>query len=401
MLFFTAIEASIEMNMGYIVQEIMSFLQKTPDETHIITNSAIYAPFLIGLSSKKFTISYLDDDVERFDEILNSYDMPTFTLLLDKVSHPQCERIIICTSEEIIDRPVLVEYGHLKIIDTVITPEQNYLNLMKDVISTGEIRDDRTGTGTRSLFGVKMDFDLTKGFPLLTTKYVPFKHILVELFWFLSGSMDTSFLEKNGVTIWRGNTSREFLDKRGLHGYKEGQVGPLYGYQWRHFGESTHQTGVDQLKRVLHILQTDPTSRRMVISAWNPVDLDKMVLEPCHVMFQLYVREGKWLDGMLYMRSNDLFLGAPWNISCYALLIHMFAHLSGYNAGKLVYTVGDAHLYEDHIQQVKEQIKRPLRRLPTLSIINRNQESIDDFKLEDFVIDNYYPHPRLKAKMAI
>lgn len=400
-MFFTAIEATLEMDIGYVTQEILALLSKTPDDTHIITTSDIYAPFLLGLSMKKFKISYTDYIPETFEEILESTKLPTFVLMLDKVTHPQCERIIICTTQEIREWPVLIEYGNLKIIDTIQTSEQSYIHTLKTVLNEGEQREDRTGTGTRSLFGVKMEFDLTNGFPLLTTKFVPFKHILVELFWFLSGSMDTSFLEKHGVTIWRGNTSRSFLDKRGLHEYKEGQVGPLYGYQWRHFGESVSQKGVDQLKRVLEILKTDPTSRRMVISAWNPVDLDKMVLEPCHVMFQLYVRGGKWLDGMLYMRSNDLFLGAPWNISCYALLIHMFAHLSGYTPGKLVYTVGDAHIYEDHIEQVKEQYKRPLRMLPTLTIRNRQQQTVDDFQLDDFELVGYHPHPRLQAKMAI
>jgi thymidylate synthase len=401
MIFFTAIEATEEMDRGEMVIQIGSFLEKIPDQAHLITSGELYSPFLIMLSHKTYRITYLEDEFDEFDEVLERTTLPTFTLLLDKMHHMQCERIILYSTTNVLDHMMRIQYGNMKILDRHTSPENAYLDLLHHVAENGEKRVDRTGTGTRSVFGIKLEFDLTEGLPVLTTKFVPFRHILVELFWFLSGSTDTSFLEKNGVKIWRGNTSSDFLQKRGLVDYKEGDTGPLYGYQWRRFGETSERKGVDQIDRMLQLLKTEPTSRRILMSAWNPMDLDKMVLEPCHVSFQLYVRQGRWLDGMLYMRSNDLFLGAPWNIVCYSLLIYMYAHLTGYLPGKLVYTVGDAHVYEDHLEQVKEQYKRPVRWLPRLTIKSRDQKSMDDFQLEDFVLEGYYPHPRLSAKMSV
>lgn len=275
-----------------------------------------------------------------------------------------------------------------------------YLRELSEVLSHGEQRLDRTGVGTKSLFGRQLVFQITDCFPLLTTKKLPFRHIVHELLWFLSGSTDTSYLKSHGVKIWDGNTSEEFIRKRGLD-LPEGSVGKLYGYQWRRFGETESQKGVDQIQRVLDILRTDPTSRRMVISAWNPCDLDQMVLEPCHVLFQLYVREGKYLDGSLYMRSNDLFLGSPWNIACYSLLVYLYCHITGYTPGRLVYTVGDAHLYLNHLSQVEEQLKRVPKKSPKVTIRDRGQKTLDDFVAEDIVLEEYDPYPAIRAEMAI
>lgn len=283
---------------------------------------------------------------------------------------------------------------------SLITPESAYLSELSEVLVKGEERRDRTNTGTKSLFGRQISFDLTQGFPLLTTKRLPFRQIACELFWFLSGSTNTDYLKENGVKIWEGNTSEEFIRKRGLS-LPAGSVGKLYGYQWRNFGGTEEKKGVDQIQRVLDILRSDPTSRRMVISAWNPCDLDQMVLEPCHVLFQLYVREGKYLDGSLYMRSNDLFLGAPWNIACYSLLISMYAHLTGYTPGKLVYSIGDSHIYLNHISQVKEQLSRPVKNLPRVSIRSRGQQTFEDFLPEDIELQDYDPHPLIRGVMAI
>lgn len=283
---------------------------------------------------------------------------------------------------------------------STFTQELVYLSELSSVLEFGEERGDRTGTGTKSLFGRQMTFDLTQGFPLWTTKRLPFKHIAHELFWFLSGVTDTEYLKENGVKIWDGNTSEEFLRKRGLD-LPVGSVGKLYGYQWRRFGETPEKKGVDQIQRVLDILRTDPTSRRMVISAWNPCDLEEMVLEPCHVLFQLYVREGKYLDGSLYMRSNDLFLGSPWNVACYSLLIHLYCHLSGYLPGKLVYSIGDSHIYLNHLSQVKEQLSREPRPLPRVVIRDRGQTCFEDFQVEDIELFDYDPYPVIKGKMAV
>jgi thymidylate synthase len=283
------------------------------------------------------------------------------------------------------------------------TTETNYLRLIKTLLDTGEQRNDRTGTGTLSLFGPQIEIDVSDSFPLLTTKKLNFNNILTEVLWFISGSTNTKFLTDRGVKIWEGNTSREFLNNRGFTDYKPGDTGPLYGYQWRHFGgdfKSDFGGGIDQLERMVKILREDPTSRRIFMSAWNPNDLDKMVLEPCHVSFQLYVSEGKYLDGKLYQRSCDVFLGCPWNITCYSLLLYMFAHICGYTPRKLIMSFGDVHIYSNHIEQVKEQLTRPTRPFPTLKII-KECKSFDEFDNDSFVIDNYIPHPYIKAEMAV
>jgi thymidylate synthase len=282
--------------------------------------------------------------------------------------------------------------------------EQGYLSLLRNVLEDGEDRIDRTKIGTRSVFGPQLNFDLAlDGFPLLTTKHLPFKKILAENLWFISGATDTSFLKEQNVRIWDGNTSRSFLDQRGLNEYQEGEVGPLYGYQWRHFGgdfRDASKGGVDQLQRMLDLLRTDPTSRRIFMSAWNPMDLDKMALEPCHVSFQLYVSHGFHLDGKVYLRSNDLFLGAPWNIAGYALLLEMFAHLSGYTPGRLIYSVGDAHIYHTHKAAVETQLERMTKCFPRL-VFTRKHEKWEDFDMSSVVLEGYDPHPSIKAEMAI
>ena len=288
------------------------------------------------------------------------------------------------------------------------TDEAEYLQLLQTVQHQGEFRMDRTGTGVWSVFGPQLEFDLEKGFPLFTTKRVPFDKVVHEVMWYLSGETDTSYLRANRVLVWEDNTSRAFLDARGLDDYKIGETGPLYGFQWRHFGgdfrDVKNRPGVDQLTRVLHILRTEPTSRRMFLSAWNPVDLDKMCLEPCHVSFQLFVRNGTHLDGKVYLRSNDLFLGAPWNIAAYALLLVMFGHLSGYLPGKLIYTLGDAHVYATHLDAIDKMRDRPLRPLPRVQIVEDKNHPIcgwDDFSMEHFQLHNYLPHPPIVAKMAV
>lgn len=306
----------------------------------------------------------------------------------------------IYTSCKLNDCNVLLENRRY---NRYITSESKYLQLLRDVIDIGEKRDDRTNIGTLSLFGPQIEIDIENCFPLLTTKKLNFKNIVTEVLWFLSGSTNIDFLKENGVNIWNGNTSREFLDKRGLIDYKEGEIGPLYGYQWRNFGgdfRNPESKGVDQIQRMLDLLKKDPTSRRIFMSAWNPNDLDKMALEPCHISLQLYVSEDKYLDGKLYMRSNDLFLGAPWNIAGYSLLIYMFAHLTGYIPRKLIYTLGDSHIYSNHISQVSEQLSRPVRPFPKL-IITKNCKSFDDFDKDSFVLEEYNPHPFISADMAI
>jgi thymidylate synthase len=282
------------------------------------------------------------------------------------------------------------------------TEENKYLKLLKHVLESGEQRMDRTSTGTLSVFGPQIEFDVSVFFPLLTTKKLNFRNILTEVLWFISGSTNTKYLLENGVNVWNGNTTREFLDKRGLKDYEVGDTGPLYGYQWRHYGgdfKDPESKGVDQLNRMLYILKTEPTSRRIFMSAWNPLDLDKMVLEPCHVSFQLYVEGGKYLNGKLYMRSNDMFLGAPWNIAGYTILLYIFCHLSGYKPGKLIYSIGDCHIYNDHIKQVETQLKRPMRPLPVLIIV-KQCSTFEDFDADCFMLENYSPQSAIVGKIS-
>lgn len=346
---------------------------------------------------EEIIVSYIEftksdfNPFHEFDTFLDDKDLElyhnTFTQkTIDFCQYNQCN--------------VNVEF---KVYNKYKTSERNYLNLIRHVVDEGEYRKDRTGTGTVSIFGPQFEIDISRSFPLLTSKKVTFKNILTEVLWFLSGSTNTTFLKQNNVNIWDGNTTREFLDKRCLVDYEVGDIGPLYGYQWRNFGgdfKDKNSKGVDQIQRMLDILRTDPNSRRIFMSAWNPVDLDKMVLEPCHVSFQLYVSESKYLHGKLYMRSNDLFLGAPWNIAGYSLLIYMFAHLTGYQPGKLVYTIGDAHIYSNHINQVNEQLSRPLRPFPKLKI-TKECKTFEDFDMNSFEIIEYDPHPFIKADMAV
>lgn len=294
-----------------------------------------------------------------------------------------------------------------------INPEEdNYLNLFKKVIATGTHRNDRTGAGTISTFGERLEFSLKNGvIPVLTTKRVPFKTVAKELLWFISGKTNTKILEAQGVNIWKGNTSKEFLSQRGLP-YEEGDLGPGYGFQWRHAGavyrgmdHDYHGEGVDQLQNMINSLLRDPFSRRIMMSAWNAADLDRMALPPCHVLFQLYVTEKdgqRWLSGQLYQRSVDSFIGEPFNIASYALLIHIIAKIVGMQADRLIMTFGDYHIYKNHVDQVNEQLARTPFAFPTLRFTrDLLGESIDSVILDDFELVDYQSHPPIKGIMNI
>lgn len=295
--------------------------------------------------------------------------------------------------------------------------EQSYLDLCQKIINEGEHRPDRTGTGTRSLFAPpQLRFDLSNNnFPLLTTKKVFSKAIIHELLWFVEGCTDASKLSSKGVKIWEGNGSREYLDSLGLVHRREGDLGPVYGFQWRHFGaeykdcdaDYTGQ-GYDQLQEVINKLKTNPYDRRIIMSAWNPPDFDKMALPPCHVFCQFYVNfpEGSKpkLSCLLYQRSCDMGLGVPFNIASYALLTRMIAHVVDMDCGEFIHTLGDAHVYLDHIDALQEQLTRTPRDFPKLNInAERLKEikNIDDFKFEDFEISDYNPHGAIKMKMSV
>ena len=263
---------------------------------------------------------------------------------------------------------------------------KQYLDLLRHVLDNGTVKDDRTGTGTKSVFGYQMRFDLNEGFPLLTTKKLHTRSIIHELLWFLKGDTNINYLHENKVTIWD-----EWADKKG-------DLGPVYGHQWRHW--DTHSGGfIDQISQVIEQIKKNPDSRRLIVNSWNVAQIDDMALPPCHCMFQFYVAGDK-LSLQLYQRSADIFLGVPFNIASYAVLLAMTAQVCGLQCGDFVHTFGDAHLYSNHIEQAKLQLTRQPYKLPTLKL-NPDVKNIFDFKYEDIVIENYQCHPHIKADVAV
>lgn len=263
---------------------------------------------------------------------------------------------------------------------------KQYHDLMRHVLEHGVKKEDRTGTGTVSVFGYQMRYNLAEGFPLLTTKKLHTKSIIHELLWFLKGDTNIKYLKDNGVRIWD-----EWADA-------DGNLGPVYGYQWRNW-PTPDGKHIDQITQVVEMIKKNPDSRRLIVSAWNVADINNMKLPPCHAFFQFYVANGK-LSCQLYQRSADIFLGVPFNIASYAILTMMIAQVCDLQLGDFVHTLGDAHLYSNHIEQAKLQLTRDFRPLPTMKI-NPDVKSIFDFKIEDFTLENYDPHPHIKAEVAV
>ena len=263
---------------------------------------------------------------------------------------------------------------------------QTYLKLLSDILEQGTDKGDRTGTGTRSLFGYQMRFDLAQGFPLLTTKKLHMRSIVYELLWFLRGETNVRWLQENGVKIWD-----DWADENG-------DLGPVYGSQWRSW-PTPNGGHIDQIANVVHSIRTKPDSRRHIVSAWNPAEVDEMALPPCHCLFQFYVANGK-LSCQLYQRSADAFLGVPFNIASYALLTHMVAHVTGLQVGDFVHTLGDAHLYSNHFEQAREQLTRVPRALPSL-VLNPAVKQLEEFTREDIVFEGYEPLAHIKAPIAV
>ena len=295
---------------------------------------------------------------------------------------------------------------------------KQYLELLDKICRDGVVRGDRTGTGTKGIFGYQMRFDLSEGFPLVTTKKLFLKGVIYELLWFLRGDTNIKYLVDNGVHIWDSDAFRyynELCIKHGvlpvdmdtflsavgvespIEGYRFGDLNNVYGYQWRSW--PTGDGGaIDQIKRVIDTIKTNPNSRRMIVSAWNVADVDSMALPPCHTMFQFFVADGK-LSCQMYQRSGDTFLGVPFNIASYALLTMMIAKECGLEAGEFIHTLGDAHLYLNHLEQADEQLQREPRKLPTLRL-NPDVKSIFDYKYEDFTLEGYDPYPVIKAPLS-
>ena len=292
---------------------------------------------------------------------------------------------------------------------------KQYLELCKTVLEKGTYKDDRTGTGTYSIFGYQTRYNLEEGFPLVTTKKVFLRGIIHELLWFISGDTNIKYLVDNNVHIWddwaykaytlssdfKGETMTEFADRIKAESKdsefvkKYGELGPVYGRQWRNFNEE----GVDQLANLIDQIKNNPNSRRLIISAWNPCEVDKMALPPCHSFMQFYVINGK-LSCQLYQRSADIFLGVPFNIASYSLFTMMIAQVCGLKPGEFIHTMGDAHIYKNHVDQIKLQLSREPKKLPFMKI-NPNVKSIFDFKIEDFELEGYEPWPRIKGEVAV
>ncbi len=292
---------------------------------------------------------------------------------------------------------------------------KQYLDLLTHILDNGEEKHDRTGTGTLSTFGYQMRFNLNKGFPLLTTKKVHLKSVIYELLWFIKGDTNIKYLVENNVRIWnewpyqifkkssdyQNETMKQFIEKiknSDDFAKKHGELGPVYGRQWRHF-EGPDGLFVDQLQKVINDIKANPSSRRLIINAWNPPLIPKMALPPCHMMFHFYVNNNR-LSCQLYQRSADTFLGIPFNIASYALLTMMIAHVTNLELGDFVHTLGDAHIYNDHFEQVKLQLSRKPRELPKM-VIDPIVKDIEDFKYEDFNLINYNPHPLIKGKVSV
>lgn len=285
--------------------------------------------------------------------------------------------------------------------------ESQYINLIKHILENGISKDDRTGIGTLSIFSYNMTFNLRESFPLLTTKKVYWKGVVEELLWFISGSTDSNVLKEKGVRIWEGNSSREFLDSQGLSHYDQGDIGAGYGFQWRHFGakytnmyDSYEGQGVDQLKDVIYKIKNTPDDRRIIMSAWNPTDLDKMALPPCHIFVQFWVDSNKKeLHSQMYQRSCDVGLGVPFNIASYALLTCIIAKLCDLTPGDFHYCMGDTHIYKNHIDAIKLQITRDPYDFPKINI--KDITDIDNIKFDDIELIDYKYYENIKMNMAV
>jgi thymidylate synthase len=283
--------------------------------------------------------------------------------------------------------------------------EKQYLNHIKNIIDNGYLCDDRTKIGTKSIFGCQMKFNINTHFPLLTTKKMFTKGIIEELLWFLNGKTDSKLLEEKGVNIWKDNSSREFLDNIKLYDRKEGDCGPIYGFNFRHYGEkyidnNSEYKGIDQINNVIEMIKTDPNSRRIIINLWDPTKIDEMVLPPCHVLYQFRVYGNKLLCS-LYQRSGDMGLGIPFNIASASLLTCIIAKLTNLEPYELTHSIGDAHIYLNHEKALQNQLEREPYEFPKLKIRDRNQQKVEDFVIDDFIFEDYKYYDKIYMKMAV
>jgi len=378
----------------------------------VIDNYKIDTLFITEINDNTISKKSLDNPIYFPNIDYNNYDLTHENKLITTnyktqyytdISKITCTFKVYQLNSNVINSNV-INYN-IKNYLQINNEEYQYLDIMKDLITNGDKRKTRNAT-TFSKFGIKMEFDLEDKIPILTTKRVACKTVIKELLWFIKGSTNNKILQDQNVHIWDGNSSREFLDKSGFKDREENELGPIYGFQWRHSGaeyKSCHDDytdlGIDQLKECIDTLKNNPTSRRMLVCAWNPKDLNQMALPPCHILFQWYVSSDNRLSLQLYQRSGDFFLGVPFNIMSYSVLIYMVAHITGLKPGKFIHIIGDAHAYDCHLYAINEQLKRIPSEFPTLKF-NRKVESIDDFTLDDFEIECYNCHNSIKAEMV-
>ena len=393
------------------------------NEIYVIGGHKLYNEVLNFHTVNKIYLTEIEDKYKSKKDLCNkvyfpNLDMDKYNLISENkiVTRNYCTGYYQDTKSIVCNFKILQNKSefHNKVQDEILNyfktkylnqEEYQYLDIMKDLIINGDKRETRNAI-TYSKFGVKMEFDLKDNIiPILTTKKVACKTVIKELLWFIQGSTNNKTLQDQKVHIWDGNSSRDFLDQNGFKEREENELGPIYGFQWRHSGaeyKTCHDNykgeGVDQLQECINTLKENPHSRRMIVCAWNPKDLNNMALPPCHILFQWYVSSDKRLSLQLYQRSGDFFLGIPFNIMSYSVLIYMVSQLTGLRPGKFIHIIGDAHAYECHVDAIEEQIKRIPSQFPKFKI-NRQVESIEDFKLEDFEIIDYHPHDTIRAQM--
>ena len=414
---------SLPNRLNCVISKSLSINNNLTDNSSHVN---ISSDFLIFPNLDNCLQSLYDNHLEQINKI---FVIGGEQLYKEAIVHPKCNRLYVNYIPKIytcdtffneIDSTIYnkvsletddkeIQYMIFDKIKQINLQEYQYIDLVKRVLYNGITKDDRTNIGTSSIFGNQMRFSLeNNSFPLLTTKRVFLRGIIEELLWFIKGCTDSNELSKKNVRIWDGNGSRDFLDSIGFSSREEGDLGPVYGFQWRFWGadyidnktDYSHK-GIDQLLNLIDQIKTNPNSRRLILSAWNIADIPKMALPPCHVMCQFYVADNK-ISAQLYQRSGDIGLGVPFNIASYALLLKMVAYVTGYEPFELVYTLGDAHIYNSHIESMKEQIVRMPRDFPTLSILNEESiHSIHDFTINNFSVQNYKPHKNIKMEMAL
>jgi dihydrofolate reductase/thymidylate synthase len=411
-------------NSFYCVKDLESFFllaeslqsEGILNEVFVIGGTQIFSDFLneYPTQCKLIFLTHIEKEFESdtFFEIPQEFE----TIFVSKTFHDT--KINACYDFRLLLNPICLRMReNIQSLDQLINPfyltqhpihqEYQYLEAINELIETGLNKGDRTGVGTISKFGYSMRYDCSETFPLLTTKDTFWRGIVEELLWFIKGDTNAKHLQEKKVHIWDGNATKEFLEKQGIFDREEGDLGPVYGFQWRHFGaeyktmhENYEGEGVDQLLDIIKRIKEEPTSRRLIMCAWNPKDLKLMALPPCHVMCQFFVDKNNRLSLQMYQRSADMGLGVPFNIASYALLLRMVAQVTGLLPGEFIHTIGDAHVYLNHIAALKEQLKRTPRPFPVLKI-NPEIKDIESFKFSDFTLVGYNPYKKIKMDMAV